>query len=266
MVLPTASRDAEAGRSENAVPPFENRYRVLVAEDHPANQALMQWRLARIGLEATIVDHGKAARDALRAATFDVVITDWRMPEMDGPQLLAAIRTSDAHFRRLPAIALTANLLDDPGDGGEHRFDDVLRTPASLVALRRALARALGVADERVGTSWRLASSAFDQGPTTIPLVFPGRGTSRVFPSFWDVPDDRSHGPHADGFLDRVAMDAANAVSSRQTTAAGRRVANRIFRCSAARSSASSSREPSLSISSFVLSSVGPYSRPVKRH
>lgn len=118
--------------------------RVLIAEDHPTNQALMAWRMQQLGLDSQIVGDGVAALEALDAEKFDAVITDCRMPVMDGYTLAREIRKRE-HDRgdtRLPIIALTASALQEEADRcREAGMDDFLAKPAPLPVLRACLAR-----------------------------------------------------------------------------------------------------------------------------
>jgi two-component system sensor histidine kinase EvgS len=57
---------------------------VLVIEDHPTNQAMMAWRLQQLGVPHVLVGDGQQALDRLASESFDLVITDCRMPVLDG--------------------------------------------------------------------------------------------------------------------------------------------------------------------------------------
>jgi signal transduction histidine kinase/CheY-like chemotaxis protein len=89
--------------------------RVLLAEDHPTNQKVVQLVLDSVGIEPVIVDNGALALDALAAGPFDVVLMDMQMPEMDGLTATAALRARERELGlpRTPVIMLTANALDE---------------------------------------------------------------------------------------------------------------------------------------------------------
>jgi signal transduction histidine kinase/DNA-binding response OmpR family regulator len=117
---------------------------ILVAEDNPTNQMVIQRQLARLGYAADIVGNGRRALEALEKTTYALLITDIHMPEMDGMELTAAVRTieNENDARRLPIIALTANVLS----GETERciaagMDDYLPKPVSLNQLRETLQR-----------------------------------------------------------------------------------------------------------------------------
>src|SRR5205085_1295961 len=57
--------------------------RVLLAEDHPTNQKVVQLVLGAVGVDLTIVENGVEALATFEAERFDVVLMDMQMPEMD---------------------------------------------------------------------------------------------------------------------------------------------------------------------------------------
>ena len=89
--------------------------RVLVAEDHPTNQKVVELILESVGVTPVIVENGQLALDALRAARFDVVLMDMQMPELDGLSATVQLRAWEAETGapRTPVIMLTANALDE---------------------------------------------------------------------------------------------------------------------------------------------------------
>ena len=89
--------------------------RVLVAEDHPTNQKVVELILESVGVTPIIVENGALALAALKAERFDVVLMDMQMPELDGLSATVMLRAWEAQTgtRRTPVIMLTANALDD---------------------------------------------------------------------------------------------------------------------------------------------------------
>lgn len=83
--------------------------RILVAEDNVFNRDLLEHMLARLGLSAAMAVNGREALDLLEREPFDLLLLDIHMPELDGFQVVEAIRererTAGGH---LPVIALTA--------------------------------------------------------------------------------------------------------------------------------------------------------------
>jgi len=120
---------------------------VLVAEDNDINQKVIGRQLDLLGVAAEIVDDGLIAlqRWTRNPQRYCLLLTDLRMPEMDGIALALAIRKSEQRGERLPILALTANAL-----GGEAQrcreagMDGYLSKPLVLEQLREALMLHLG--------------------------------------------------------------------------------------------------------------------------
>ncbi|HET7224168.1 MAG TPA: sigma-54 dependent transcriptional regulator [Candidatus Eisenbacteria bacterium] len=79
--------------------------KILVVDDEQSMTQFLGIVLRKEGYQVTTVSNGKDALDKVRAEAFDVVITDLRMPGMDGIQLLQSIRKLDPV---LPVILMTA--------------------------------------------------------------------------------------------------------------------------------------------------------------
>ena len=84
--------------------------RILLADDVEVNRQVASSMLQKRGHEVTLVVNGREALEAVQAGTFDVVIMDVQMPEMDGVEATRQIR-ADGRFDKLPIIALTAHAL-----------------------------------------------------------------------------------------------------------------------------------------------------------
>ena len=85
----------------------------LVVDDQPTMRRVMQALLKDIGFEhVAAAPDGGVAMQMLRRSRFDLVITDILMPNMDGLQLLAAIRADD-DLKHLPVLAVAAEARQD---------------------------------------------------------------------------------------------------------------------------------------------------------
>ncbi|HEY3055029.1 MAG TPA: response regulator, partial [Thermoanaerobaculia bacterium] len=144
-----AIANALAGRKQRPQPPAprpaiapRHDVRVLVAEDNPVNQKLAIRQLARRGIEADAVANGTEAIEAFIRETYDLVLMDCQMPQMDGFEATRRIREREGHQRRTPVVALTANALEGDRqrclDAG---MDDYLSKPVSESELTRVLER-----------------------------------------------------------------------------------------------------------------------------
>jgi PAS domain S-box-containing protein len=109
------------------LPPFHGR-KVLVAEDNPINALLLRKYLKAWLLDTTVVGNGKEAVEALRKNSFDLVIMDTRMPEMDGFEAAKMVR------RELkvttPILSLSATVLpEEIQQALESGMNDTLSKP-----------------------------------------------------------------------------------------------------------------------------------------
>jgi CheY-like chemotaxis protein len=89
--------------------------RILLADDSPDNRLLVRAFLAKTGCELVEAEDGSIAFDRFRAARYDLVLMDMRMPVMDGFVATRAIRQWEAEngARHTPIVALTASALNE---------------------------------------------------------------------------------------------------------------------------------------------------------
>jgi PAS domain S-box-containing protein len=145
-VVPAGGRPKPAGEPEMEVtglPTSGRRLHVLLAEDNPYNQAVLEDLLPRRGHTLHVAGDGRAALAALEQGHFDVMLLDIHMPELDGFQVIAMQRQREQGTgRRLPVIALTAR----SADGERERclqagMDDYLAKPVRAAELFAAIDR-----------------------------------------------------------------------------------------------------------------------------
>ena len=79
--------------------------RVLVAEDSPTNQALIELLLKKLGIEVVIVENGRQVVQKAMTEKFDVILMDIQMPVMNGYEATEYLRKEGI---KIPIIALTA--------------------------------------------------------------------------------------------------------------------------------------------------------------
>jgi CheY-like chemotaxis protein len=133
-------RDCPRPEQVSALP--LRRLSILVAEDHPVNRQLAARLLEKFGHSALLVTNGMEAVDAFKNRSFDVILMDLQMPEMDGCQATAAIRSMEQErgLPRTPILALTARAMK--GDREiclAHGMDGYLAKPIKAEELRQAL-------------------------------------------------------------------------------------------------------------------------------
>jgi CheY-like chemotaxis protein len=83
--------------------------RILIVEDNPVVQRMITHVVSRQGYETETAENGREALKKLSVEEFDLVITDAKMPELDGMGLIDAIRAVP-EFSSLPIILITAHL------------------------------------------------------------------------------------------------------------------------------------------------------------
>ncbi len=148
--------------------------RVLLTEDNLINQQIAMELLESVGVQVEVANNGREAVEKLLAAgtpsPYDVVFMDLQMPEMDGYQATAKIR-SDARFANLPIIAMTAHALVEERqrclDAG---MNDHLSKPIDPDALFMTLSRWAKPGDQTA-----TSESADGRGRGSEPQVRPAR-------------------------------------------------------------------------------------------
>lgn len=117
--------------------------RILVAEDNVVNQDVIRQQLALLGYRATFADDGLAAWQCLQDQTFDILLTDIQMPNLNGYELAKRIRKAEeSSGEHLPVVAITANVMDaDVARCMASGADDFIPKPIEINALRDVLER-----------------------------------------------------------------------------------------------------------------------------
>ncbi|WP_165905267.1 response regulator [Rhodovulum euryhalinum] len=117
LILPRRSwaPGVEAPAALSALPDLVG-CNVLVAEDNPTNQLLVQQMLETLGATATLVEDGEAAAEALAAACFDLVLIDIEMPRLSGIDVIRRLRAAEGDGPATPVLAITAFVLSSNRD------------------------------------------------------------------------------------------------------------------------------------------------------
>ena len=152
--------------------------KVLVAEDVELNQYLARHILESWDFEVVIANNGREAIEALGEDSFDCILMDVQMPEMDGMEATHHIRSMpDAVKAKIPIIALTANALK--GDSEKYLaagMTDYLAKPFDEERLFRVISRNLASPDAPVSAPASSASPSNGAAATVtskidIPLI-----------------------------------------------------------------------------------------------
>jgi two-component system response regulator MprA len=126
--------------------------RILVVDDEASVRASVVAALARVGYTVETANDGDQALKRLAAATYDAVVLDVRMPEIDGLEVCRRLRAQRDHT---PVLMLTArDLVADRVSGLDTGADDYLVKPFAIEELRA-----------RIGAMVRRATSFAEPGP-----------------------------------------------------------------------------------------------------
>jgi adenylate cyclase len=117
--------------------------RLLVADDNKVNRLLMTRSLELLGHRVTVATNGREALDMLRHDTFDLMLLDIEMPEMNGFQVLEHLK-ADKQLHDLPVI-VTSSLesVDNVVRCIELGAEDYLSKPVNPVLLKARIAASL---------------------------------------------------------------------------------------------------------------------------
>jgi len=89
-----------------------NQARILVAEDHAFNQVLIKKLLASLGITTfDMVDNGEKAVEAFKTHSYDLILMDCHMPEMNGYEATKRIRELENGDTHVPILAITADAM-----------------------------------------------------------------------------------------------------------------------------------------------------------
>ncbi|RPI01761.1 MAG: response regulator [Ignavibacteriae bacterium] len=114
--------------------------RILLAEDSLVNLKITLWFLKKLGYRADVAFNGIEAVDALRRQSYDVVLMDAEMPEMDGREATMLIRKIFPLEMQPHIIAMTAN--NSPSDRERYQsigMNDYVTKPLELEEMVRVL-------------------------------------------------------------------------------------------------------------------------------
>ncbi|WP_309645573.1 ATP-binding protein, partial [Phenylobacterium sp.] len=154
----TALPDRDGDANEPATPLAVERHglRVLIAEDDALNAAMLRAVIEQLGHQVVHAIDGRRAVDLSKVCEFDLLMIDGRMPNMDGPATIAAIRELEGPMRHVPIVAVIGGDAAEAKECSQAGADAVLRKPVSVGAVARAVADAIAV--EREGPKIRVVA------------------------------------------------------------------------------------------------------------
>ncbi|MDF0552527.1 PAS domain S-box protein [Kamptonema sp. UHCC 0994] len=164
-VLTGQSRVRESDRTLSlTLNPTPSTLRILLAEDNLVNQKVALRILERLGYRADVANNGLEALEALQRKTYDTVLMDVQMPEMDGLETARYINQHWPIQRRPRIIAMTANAMQgDREKCLEAGMDDYITKPIQFTELIQALSQSQSLGSFSAQTAANLTSEAIDR-------------------------------------------------------------------------------------------------------
>lgn len=142
---------------------------ILIAEDDPTSAMILEGFLQELGYEVTVTQNGREAYESLRRNDFRILVSDWEMPEMDGPELCRKIRQRSGgayvYIILLTGVTGAQRLVE----GLESGADDFLNKPFNPQELRvrMAVAERIASMESRDLVIFSLAKLAESRDPET---------------------------------------------------------------------------------------------------
>ena len=142
-VLSSGQRSTEPQQIEETATAAHAPLRVLLADDNETNQYVAISMLEEAGHQVVAADNGREAFEKWEESSFDLILMDVQMPEMDGYEATGAIRQREAQGdSRIPIIGLTANAMKGDREAClQAGMDDHVPKPVRWETLRQAISR-----------------------------------------------------------------------------------------------------------------------------
>ena len=121
-----------------------SNFRILLAEDNPVNQKVAKRVLTHLGYQVDIVNNGVEAINAIAEKSYDLILMDIQMPEMDGLETTRYIRKQESESQLPPIaiVAMTANATeDDQNICRDAGMSDYISKPIQIDKLKSMLQR-----------------------------------------------------------------------------------------------------------------------------
>ncbi len=137
--------------------------RILLAEDNVVNQKVALHLLQRLGYRADLAGNGLEVLEALHRQTYDVVLMDVQMPEMDGLTATERICHEWHVSNRPQVIAMTANAMEgDRQDCLNAGMSDYLSKPIRIESLSRALSKCQPISQDSVSSNLPMKDTNYE--------------------------------------------------------------------------------------------------------
>ncbi|KAL2009445.1 hypothetical protein VTN00DRAFT_5252 [Thermoascus crustaceus] len=119
--------------------PFFRPLDVLICEDHPVSRLVMERLFEKLRCRTiTAVNGSEAMRYALSEVQFDIIMTEFKLPQINGTDVARMVRETRSANRHTPIIAVTGYLKDLPET---HHFNSLIEKPPTLAKLTETLCK-----------------------------------------------------------------------------------------------------------------------------
>lgn len=150
--------------------------RIIVIDDHPVNLFFAKKLMARFGFTSVdVAEDGKTALEMIGRKSYDLIITDCQMPDMDGYEVSRIIRKSEeGRAGRTPIIAMTANaMVGDREKCLQAGMDDYVSKPINGPQLLDVMVKWLGATQAADKTMESVVTTPDGQAENTAPFTQP---------------------------------------------------------------------------------------------
>lgn len=113
--------------------------RILIAEDEPTSAALLVRALKKLNFEVDVADNGQVAAELLEAQPYRIILSDWMMPGLEGPELCQRARRYEGRPYTYIILLTSKTTREDRLIGLQAGADDLIAKPIDLTELEAKL-------------------------------------------------------------------------------------------------------------------------------
>ena len=113
--------------------------KVLVADDDAVSRALLQLILGKLGYEPVITSSGREALGVIKKEEIPILLTDWQMPDLDGPEVCRRLRAPGRRIYTYVILVTTLSRKNKLLEGIDAGADDFLTKPIDIDELSARL-------------------------------------------------------------------------------------------------------------------------------
>ena len=135
MVVPNESMTKPPGGTTTV----RGQHHVLIVDDSAMQRKILYAQLSKMGYRVTEADSGEVALDLCQAQRFDLILSDWMMPGMDGPEFCAKFRELGEDNYSYFILLTSKSERSDIAKGLEVGADDFITKPVNAVELKARL-------------------------------------------------------------------------------------------------------------------------------